>query len=252
VTRFDLSNRIAVITGGGSGIGLACAERFLRSGAAVEVWGIEGEVLERARATLAEHGRVSARIVDISRWDEVEAASQRTLAEYGRVDILVNSAGIADSIPTFEMKIEDWHRSLRVNLDGVFYACRAFGPAMVSRGYGRIINLASMAGKEGNSNQVAYSAGKAGVIGLTKSLGKELATSGVTVNAVAPTIVDTPLVKSMLSEVPEAMAKIFDKIPMHRMGTPAEAAALITWIASDECSFTTGFTFDLSGGRAVY
>jgi len=252
MNQIDLNGRVALVTGGGSGIGYSCAERFLRSGAVVELWGRDPAKLELALAALAPLGTVTAQSVDIAQWSEVEAASQRTLAQHGKVDILFNCAGTTETAPTLKMSIEAWRSSIAVNLDGTFYCCRAFGPGMVERGYGRIINASSMAGKDGNVSQSAYSAAKAGVIAFTKSLAKELVANGVIVNAVAPGLFDTPLAQSAIKLAPEAMNIAFEKIPMKRMGRPEEAAAMVAWLASEECSFTTGFTFDLSGGRSTY
>jgi len=254
--QIDLSQRIAVVTGGGSGIGYASAERFLRCGATVELWGRSAAKLAEAQAALAPLGplgRLSVQSVDVSRWEQVEAASRDVLARLGRVDILFNCAGVSlQACPTFQTSLADWHEHIAANLDSTFYCSRAFGPGMVERGFGRIINTSSMAGKDGNPMQAAYSAAKGGVIAFTKSLAKELATSGVTVNAIAPTLFDTPLAQSVMAGSPTAMQGVLDKIPMKRVGRAEEAAAMVAWIASDECSFTTGFTFDLSGGRATY
>jgi NAD(P)-dependent dehydrogenase (short-subunit alcohol dehydrogenase family) len=249
----DLTGRTAVVTGGGSGIGLASAKRFLQSGARVELWGRDAKKLAAAAAELAPLGPVTHRAVDVADHAAVTRAATDTLAALGQVDILFNNAGVALEVcPMIDMSLQAWHDNIAINLNSVFYCCRAFAPAMIARGWGRIINVSSMAGKEGNAFQGAYSAAKGGVIAFTKSLGKELATSGVTVNAIAPTLFETPLAMETMAKAPGAMQIVIDKIPMHRIGRADEAAAMVTWIASDECSFTTGFTFDLSGGRATY
>jgi 3-oxoacyl-[acyl-carrier protein] reductase len=253
VNVIDLSQRRALVTGGGSGIGLAIARRLLLSGARVEIWGRNEDKLAQAVAELGGSGSVSAQAVDVSEADAVETAARATLSALGGVDILINCAAVTPEIrPTLDVSLAAWRETMATNLDAVFYCCRQFAPGMTQRGWGRIVNIASIAGKEGNPFQAAYSASKAGVIGFTKSLAKELATSGVTVNAVTPTLFDTPLARWAMSENPEAMRIALEKIPMRRMGDPDEAAAMVAWIASDQCSFTTGFAFDLSGGRATY
>ena len=253
MNQYDLSGRTAVVTGGGSGIGYATAERFLRSGARVEIWGRDVGKLENASKALSLLGDVSWQSVDVAEWDQVEPAAKRAEARYGRVDILFNCAGHPlDVKPMLDLTPEVWRQTVAINLHGTFYCCKALAPGMIARGYGRIINTASMAGKEGNPNQAAYSSAKAGVIGMTKAFAKEIATSGVLVNAVCPTVFDTPLVRDTIEKAPEAMKSFIAKIPMQRLGLVEEAAALVTWLASDDCGFNTGFTFDLSGGRATY
>ncbi|HMC15489.1 MAG TPA: SDR family NAD(P)-dependent oxidoreductase [Albitalea sp.] len=253
MNSIDLAGHVAVITGGGSGIGLASARRFLQSGARVELWGRDANKLDAAVDELRALGPVTRRAVDVSDADAVQHAAQQAQAALGHVDILFNNAGVALEVcPMIEMSLDAWHRNIAINLNGVFYCCRALAPAMIRRGWGRIINVSSMAGKDGNPFQAAYSAAKGGVIAFTKSLGKELATSGVTVNAIAPTLFETPLAMTTMADAPEAMKAVVDKIPMRRIGRADEAAAMAAWLASDDCSFTTGFTFDLSGGRATY
>lgn len=249
MNRIDLAGRNAVVTGGASGIGFAIARRLLESGARVEIWGRDVDKLASAVARLASLGTVTHRRVDVTDFANVRNARDAL----GPVDILVNCAGASPALGLMaDMTYEDWHHLVSANLHSVFYCCKAFLPSMIEAGWGRIINVSSMAGKEGNPFQSAYSAAKGGVLAFTKSVAKEVATTGVTVNAIAPALFDTPLVEVAKSEHPEAIGLAFEKIPMKRLGMPAEAAALVAWIASDECSFTTGFTFDLSGGRATY
>jgi 3-oxoacyl-[acyl-carrier protein] reductase len=250
MNQVDLRGRVAVITGGAQGIGYATAERMLASGASVVLWDIDAARLDQAVATLASRGPVSADHVELTEEDSVAAAAAATLARHGRIDILVNNAGITGgNAPTWELDPAVWRRVVEVNLIAPFLACRAVVPQMIAQGYGRIVNIASVAGKEGNPNASHYSASKAGLIGLTKSLGKELATKGVLVNAVAPAAARTAIFDQM---APEHIAFMLGKIPMGRLVTVEEVAAMVCWLASEESSFSTGAVFDLSGGRATY
>jgi 3-oxoacyl-[acyl-carrier protein] reductase len=253
MNTIDLSGRTALITGGGGGIGLATARQMLVSGARVELWGRDADRLKAAAVELATPERVSIQSVNVGDPASVQAAAADTLKRLGQVDILVNNAGVTPGmVPMLEVTLEDWRENFAVNLDGIFFTCRAFVPGMVARGWGRVINIGSQAGKEGNPYQIAYSTAKAGVVGFTKSLAKELATTGVLVNGVSPTLFETPLLAWARRENPQAMQAALEKIPMRRIGQPQEAAAMITWIASDQCTFTTGFTFDCTGGRSTY
>lgn len=253
MNRIDLNGRTAIITGGASGLGYAAAQRFLQSGAAVWIWDADPEQLGLARRSLSDFGDISAIQVDVSRFDNVQRALDTMSAKADRIDVLVNSAGIDQTpMPMTEMALAEWDRVIAVNLSGLFYCCKALVPGMVSRGYGRIVNVSSIAGKEGNANLAAYSASKAGIIGLTKSLGKELASSGVIVNCIAPSVFDTKMHRKTRDADPDLMQAILARIPMQRPGHAEEFAALAAWMSSEECSFTTGFVFDLSGGRATY
>ena len=250
MNQVDLRGRVAVITGGAQGIGYATAERMLASGASVVLWDIDAARLDQAVAALASRGPVSADRVELTEEDSVAAAAAAVLARHGRIDILVNNAGITGgNAPTWELDPAVWRRVVEVNLIAPFLACRAVVPQMIAQGYGRIVNIASVAGKEGNPNASHYSASKAGLIGLTKSLGKELATKGVLVNAVAPAAARTAIFDQM---APEHIAFMLGKIPMGRLVTVEEVAAMVCWLASEESSFSTGAVFDLSGGRATY
>ncbi len=307
MNQIDLQGRVAVITGGAQGIGYACAERMLRSGARVVLWDSNAAQLAQAHAALAAMsggtgsrsgsraggqaggqadsqaggqtgslagsrrdgraddqadgraagaaagmaaGAVSSAVVEVSDEAAVQAACAQAVAAQGRIDILVNNAGITGGNgPTWELDPAVWRRVLEVNLFAPFLACRAIVPQMLRQGYGRIVNIASVAGKEGNPNASHYSASKAGLIALTKSLAKELATQGVLVNAVAPAAAKTGLFASM---TPAHIEYMRSKIPMGRFVEPAEVATMVAWLASEDCSFSTGAVFDLSGGRATY
>jgi 2-dehydro-3-deoxy-L-rhamnonate dehydrogenase (NAD+) len=244
--RFD--GMTAVITGGASGIGLAVAERIITEGGRAALWDIDQPKLEAAQARFGP--KAGAKRVDVTSPEEVERATRDSEAAMGHVDILVCSAGVAGlTCDVADYPIDEWRRIFNININGLFYCNRYVAPLMKARKYGRIVNVASLAGKEGNPRMPAYSASKAAVIGFTKSLGKELAKDGVTVNAVAPAVIETPMVGKA---DPANLANLRSKIPMERFGTVDEAAALICWLASRECSFSTGAVFDLSGGRATY
>ena len=246
MNQTDLKGRTAVITGGARGIGYAVAERMLDSGAAVVLWDINAERLEQARATLSARGAVRTTALDITDEAQVLAAAKAA----GTVDILVNSAGITGpNMKVWEYSSKDFLDVQQVNLMGTFHCCKAVVPGMMARDYGRIVNIASIAGKDGNPNASAYSASKAAVIGLTKSLGKELATTGIRVNALTPAAAQTEMFAQMTQAHIDFM---LSKIPMNRFVKVEEIAAMIAWMASEECSFTTGAVFDISGGRAVY
>jgi 3-oxoacyl-[acyl-carrier protein] reductase len=238
----------AVVTGGASGIGFGVAGRLIAEGASVALWDRDQAALDRAVADLG--SRSSAVPVDITSWDAVAAAAKSTVESLGGIDVLVASAGITGPNTTlWEYPVEAWHQVIDVNLNGLFHCNRAVVPHMLEGGYGRIVNLASVAGKEGNPNASAYSTSKAAVIGLTKSLGKELAKKNITVNAVTPAAVKTAIFDQMTQEHIDFM---LSKIPMGRFGKVEEITSLICWLASEECSFTTGSVFDASGGRATY
>ncbi len=236
----------AVVTGGARGIGLGIAERLQRAGYRVAVWDIDPSPLDEEGAFKAD----SVSTVDVAEPESVRRAVEETLAACGAIDVLVNNAGVSGpTIPVWEYTMEDWDRVLRVDLTGVFVCCRAVIPGMRERGSGRIVNISSVVGKEGNANVAAYSAAKAGVIGLTKSLAKELVDSGVLVNCVAPVMTETDLLREMTDEY---IAGVKAKIPMGRLCTVREIADMVAWIAGPECTFCTGAVFDLSGGRATY
>lgn len=238
--------RRAVVTGGASGLGLGIVERLVQEGARVIVWDADPEADTKARAA----GAVAGLRVDVTNWDAVSSAASQSAALLDGIEILVASAGITGpNGPAWDYPLDQWRRVMEINVNGLYYCNRAVIPIMLQTGYGRILNVASVAGKEGNPNAAAYSTSKAAVIGLTKSLGKELAETPVRVNCVTPAAVETPLF-SQMSET--QIAYMLSKIPMKRFGLVSEVAALVAWACSEECSFTTGAVFDLSGGRATY
>ena len=243
-----LSGRTALVTGAGRGIGLAITQRLLADGASVAMVDRDASAVEGAAKRLGAAAR--AIVADVTRTADVNAAVTAAHDWNGRLDIVVNNAGITGrSFPTWELTDDDWHQVLAVDLTSVFLVCRAAVKLMRERRRGRIINIASIAGKEGNATLVPYSTAKAGVIGLTKALAKEVATSGIFVNAVAPAVIGTELLQQMEKSTVDMLIA---KIPMGRVGKPEEVAALVAWLASDECSFSTGAVYDLSGGRATY
>jgi 2-dehydro-3-deoxy-L-rhamnonate dehydrogenase (NAD+) len=248
--KIDLDGRIAAVTGGAQGIGRAVAERFLESGAAVAIWDRDAALANRAAAELSPRGKLAAFAVDVTKLAEVEGARDATLAVFGRIDILVNNAGIAGpNLKTWEYPAPAWNDVMAINLDGPFHCCRAVVPQMIAQNYGRIVNVASIAGKEGNPNASAYSASKGGLIALTKSLGKELANHDIAVNCITPAAARTAIFAQMTEE---HIAFMLSKIPRGRFVEVEEIAALVAFCASAECSFTTGAVFDISGGRATY
>jgi NAD(P)-dependent dehydrogenase (short-subunit alcohol dehydrogenase family) len=243
--RFE--GRAAIITGGASGAGREVAGRIAAEGGKVVLWDLNADALQEAAA---DTGAVHTVALDVSDAGAVEKAASDSQAVLGRVDILVNSAGITGATkPVQDFPIDSWQRVMDINLNGPFYCCRSVIPLMLANNYGRIVNVSSVAGKEGNPNASAYSASKAGVIGFTKSLGKELATSGIRANAVTPATFKSPI----LDQLPQSQIDYMQsKIPIGRLGELDEVAALICWLASDECSFSTAATFDISGGRTTY
>ena len=248
MNQIDLQGRVAIVTGGAQGIGLAVAERFIASGAKVVLWDIDAALLAKAQSTLGP-AAATAR-VELTDEHAVAAATEAVLADHGRIDILVNNAGITGgNAPTWELAPAMWRRTIDVNLVAPYLTCHAFVPAMIRQGWGRIVNVASVAGKEGNPNASHYSASKAGLIALTKSLAKELATKGILVNAVSPAAAKTAIFEQMTQQ---HIYYMLAKIPMGRFVEPHEIAAAIAWLASEDCSFTTGSVLDLSGGRATY
>jgi 3-oxoacyl-[acyl-carrier protein] reductase len=248
MNTIDLNGRSAVVTGGAQGFGRAIAERFVASGARVSIWDYDLPLAENTASAIGDAARAFK--VDVTDTAAVERARDETLKAFGKIDILVNNAGVAGINKTvWETDLEEWRKVLRINLDGPFICCKAIVPSMLSQGYGRIVNIASIAGKEGNPNAAHYSASKAGLIALTKSLGKELAQTNILVNAVTPAAAKTAIFDQMTQEHINFM---LSKIPKGRFVLVEELAAMVAWLASEDCGFSTGAVFDISGGRATY
>ena len=244
----SMRGKRAVITGGAQGIGYAIAEKFLSQGAQITLWDQDEALMAEAVDTLGEGA--SGVAVDVTSPDMIEAAAREAQESVGGIDVLVNNAGIAGAaLPVCDYPLDEWRRVIEIDLNGVFYCCRAVVPVMVAQDYGRIVNIASIAGKEGNPNASAYSAAKAGVIALTKSLGKELAETGVRVNCITPAAAKTRIFEQITQEHIDYM---LSKIPMARFVEVEEIAELVAWLSSDACAFSTGAVFDISGGRATY
>jgi NAD(P)-dependent dehydrogenase (short-subunit alcohol dehydrogenase family) len=248
MNQLDLQGRHAVITGGAAGIGLGIARRLIASGGTVTLWDVQAEALA---ASVRELGnKADSVLVNVTDHASVASAAKQTAQQHGAIDVLVNSAGITGpNTKLWDYPVDAWQQVMQVNLNGLFLCCREVVPLMQARNYGRIVNMASVAGKEGNPNASAYSASKAAVIALTKSLGKELANTGIRVNCVTPAAVKTGMFDQMTTEHIQFM---LSKIPLGRFGEVNEIAAMVAWLCTEECSFSTGATFDLSGGRATY
>jgi 3-oxoacyl-[acyl-carrier protein] reductase len=250
MNTIDLKGRVAIITGGARGIGFAAAAKMLASGASVAIWDIDEAAMSKAAASLSSAGKVYPARVELTDETSIKAATDALMREAGKIDILVNNAGITGgNAPTWELSPDVWRQVIEVNLVAPYLTCRAVVPHMIAAGYGRIVNIASIAGKEGNPNASHYSASKAGLIGLTKSLAKELATKDILVNCITPAAAKTEMFAQMKQEHIDYM---LSKIPMNRFLLVEEAAAMIAWLSSKDCSFSTGAVFDISGGRAVY
>ncbi len=248
MNQIDLNDHVAIVTGGAQGIGRAVVERLAASGATVEIWDLDGDLAAQAAADIG--GAVHARGVDVTSAEATLEAARAVEAAHGPIDILVTSAGVAGpNAKMWEYPLDAWSQIMRINVDGTFHCCRAVVPSMLAQGYGRIVTVASVAGKEGNPNASAYSASKAAVIALTKSLGKELAAHDIAVNTITPAAARTRIFDQMS---PEHIDYMLSKIPRARFVEPSEIAAMVAWLVSPEITFTTGAVFDLSGGRATY
>jgi len=249
--KYDLNGRFAVVTGGARGFGRAIIERFFDSGiAGVAIWDLDKARADKTVGELKSRGKIEAYAVNVADLKSVEAARDATLKAFGRVDILVNSAGLGGAtFKHWEYPVDNWKDVMAVNVDGIFHTCRALTPGMIANNYGRIVNIASIAGKEGNPNASAYSASKAAVIGFTKSIGKELALNDISVNCITPAVARTEMLDQVSDEF---IAYMLSKIPRNRLLLVEELAALVTFCASSDCSFTTAGVFDISGGRATY
>ena len=248
MNQIDLAGQVAVVTGGAQGLGLAIAQRLLGSGAKVSIWDMNAALLDDATTSLGSNA--SGIAVDITNYEAVAAAVASVEAQWGRVDILVTSAGLAGkNAPLDEYELDEWRRIIDIDLNGTFYVNRAVLPGMKARNYGRIVNIASIAGKEGNPNAAAYAAAKAGVIGMTKAVGKECATYDIAINAITPATANTRILEQLK---PEFIDYMLSRIPRGRFLEVDEAAAMVAWLVSGENSFTTASVFDLSGGRATY
>ena len=247
--KYNLENRVAIVTGGAQGFGYAITERFIKSGAKVIIWDIDYDETKKALEKISSKN-LSYQIVDVSNFDLINKNILETEKKYGKIDIFINNAGMAGLNTTVaKYPIEEWNKVINLNLNSVFYCCKAIAPFMEKNNYGRIVNIASIAGKEGNPNASAYSTSKAGVIGLTKSLGKELAAKNIAVNCVTPAAAKTRIFDQMTEEHINYM---LSKIPRNRFAKVDELASLVCWLASEENSFSTAAVFDLSGGRATY
>ncbi len=248
MNQIDLNGHVAIVTGGAQGIGQAIVERFTASGATVEIWDLDGDLAQETAAGIG--STVHARSVDVTDAEGVMEGAKAAEAAYGPIDILVTSAGIAGpTMKTWEYAPEVWARVMKINVDGTWNCCRAVVPSMIRQGYGRIVTIASIAGKEGNPNAAHYSASKAGLIALTKSLGKELAQHDILVNAVTPAAAKTAIFDQLTQQHIDFM---LSKIPKGRFVLVEELAAMVSWLASEDCAFSTGAVFDISGGRATY